>query len=70
MKERGQLAGIGASKEKYDEVNTKIKDLISKPEDLKTPVCAFITFNSQEARDRCVYYFCDKNDDGSAINHE
>jgi hypothetical protein len=43
---------------KLAEINKKIDDLIAKDKDkLERPVTAFVTFDTQEAFERAVFYF-------------
>ena len=57
MNDRGSY--ISKSKaEKIDKIDQKISDIISsRYEHYTRPVMAFVTFTSQEARERCLHYF-------------
>ena len=49
--------------EKVPPINEKIEELAKEKKDEFTrPVAAFITFERQEGKDRCMKYFCDPKD--------
>jgi len=59
LTERGSLVTSGKL-EKVPAVNEKIEELIKENKtDLVRPVAAFITFDSQEGKERAQYYFPD-----------
>lgn len=62
LTERGSLVS-GGKLEKVPAVNEKIQELIKENKtELIRPVAAFITFDSQEGKERAQYYFPDPKD--------
>ena len=56
LKQRGYLIGAGYF-DKVPEQDDKLNQIVKQDKALlKQPVCAFITFNSQEAFERCQKY--------------
>ena len=57
LTERGSLITENADKVEVVEKDQQIRELIKEnSEKMAIPVCAFITFTSQEAKERCVHY--------------
>ena len=62
MHKRGALIAKGKF-EKVPPINEEIEELAKEKKDEFTrPVAAFITFERQEGKDRCMKYFCDPKD--------
>lgn len=69
LKARGALIGQGAF-EKVPEKDALLNQILKDDADqLKQPVCAFVTFTEQEAYERCENYFFKYNLTDGSYNH-
>ena len=66
MLKRGAQLGADKPKEQVNDTDEQINALINDHGDkLQIPVCAFVTFTTQEAKERAMKYFCKFNEDGT-----
>ena len=66
LKKRGKLIGSDADFEKIEECDLMINENMEKnKEGLQTPICAFVTFTTQEAKERALKYLSKKNENGT-----
>lgn len=66
LQKRGKLIGTAADFEEVEKCDAQLNSLTAdNAEQLQTPVCAFITFTTQEAKERAMKYYCKFNEDGT-----
>ena len=66
LKKRGLLIGNDADIEKIEEVDLQLNKLFEQnKEKINHPVCAFVTFTTQEGKERAMKYYCLLNEDGT-----
>lgn len=66
LHKRGALIGADKPFEETEKVDSQINQCVEDNHDLiVSPVAAFVTFTTQEAKERAMMYLCKENEDGS-----
>ena len=67
LKERGKLIGDDLDKADVVEKNQQIHEIVRENDnvqELTKPICAFVTFTNQEAKERCMEYLIERTKEG------
>jgi DNA-binding transcriptional regulator of glucitol operon len=66
LKERGAKIGADAKFEEIEKIEASMEAHLDKyTNEVTSPVAAYVTFTTQEAKERCKRYFFKLNDDGT-----